>query len=74
MSGSSQTAPPSDFPNLMPSALVMSGVVSACTGVCSTRRIRSTPGSRAASVTVLTCAVQSAGGSAPVTRAASRTP
>src|SRR5690625_6664871 len=46
MSGASQTAPPSLLPNLVPSALVISGVVSTCTLWPSTLWIRSTPESR----------------------------
>ncbi len=45
-SGSSQSAPPSVLPNLVPSDLVSSGVANACTGACSTRWIRSSPAVR----------------------------
>ena len=44
--GSSQTAPPSDLPNFVPSDLVTSGVESACTVAPSARRTRSMPAVR----------------------------
>src|SRR5699024_2437548 len=40
---SSHTVPDSVLPNFVPSAFVISGVASACTDSCSTRRMRSTP-------------------------------
>src|SRR5665647_3563751 len=43
MSGASQTAPPSVLPNLVPSALVISGVARACTAAWSALRTSSTP-------------------------------
>jgi len=46
MSGASHTAPPSDFPNFVPSDLVISGVVRTCTPVPSAFLIRSTPAIR----------------------------